>query len=263
MAYKPTRFLLIKTNDISSVQCDTYNTLCTLTPTFPLCPTSNNNPSTPSNPGHRAPAMKMFFHFGINEYILFHSLVPQTYFQYWLACILMFVASVGYEKLMAIHRGFEREWKDSAVIKVLERSQSAQLERRRSRQSLRGSANGNGGNGGYGAVNSETQGLLSPASLMYQNGGVTSTGFLRSIEWTPLNIRLAKSLFRFTGITLSYILMLLIMSYNVGLCLSIVLGLTVGHFMFSNPPIVTVPATELLLNDEEEEADEEIGDCCG
>jgi len=68
-------------------ECSSWHTLCSVVPDWPLC-------STPL-----VPAMKMYFHTGINEYFLFKELVPQTSGEYILALIITFLVSITYEFL--------------------------------------------------------------------------------------------------------------------------------------------------------------------
>jgi copper transporter 1 len=68
-------------------QCKVYTSMCQRTPTLPFCLSSDH-----SDPA-LAPAMKMFFHFGINDYILFEEWVPRSGWSYLLG--LVFCASLG------------------------------------------------------------------------------------------------------------------------------------------------------------------------
>lgn len=56
---------------------------------------------------------------------------------------------------------------------------------------------------------------------------------LRSLR-PPSQTRLALSLLFGLNVTVSYLLMLAVMTYNVGYFVAIVLGLTAGHFIFFN-----------------------------
>jgi len=72
-------------------QCANWNTLCTkYIQKWPLCPSGN---------AIIPPAMKMYFHTGFREYILFQGWVPQNDAEFIIAVILIFLFSVGYEFL--------------------------------------------------------------------------------------------------------------------------------------------------------------------
>ncbi|KAJ3411587.1 hypothetical protein HDV05_002007 [Chytridiales sp. JEL 0842] len=262
-------------------QCATFQNLCSATPHFPLCPTSPPNPSNPHSP-QKPPTMKMYFHTGIHEYILLSSWVPQTSWQFAWAWIFIFASAVGYEWILRVHKVLERQWRDEAYERVLKNPEEQ-------RPLLNSDANGAVGRGvlpeiriqrptANSSAESSTDHLESysdpptpnlPSTNNHQQRPLRALFFRTltsppptsspSVFWSPSRIRLARTFFRFTAVTISYILMLLIMSYNLFLCLAVVLGLSLGHYLFVlETPVVLPKGVE-----EEEEEDGDGGDCCG
>ena len=73
--------------------------MCSLTPSLPFC--SQDAVISPDAP----PTMKMFFHTGLADYVLFEGWVPRTGLQYTGTVIALFFLCVFYEFLIAFHTG--------------------------------------------------------------------------------------------------------------------------------------------------------------
>jgi len=105
-----------------SSSCDTlsvYSSLCYQMPGMPECSYWKTYCKLISNwtlcagyPGQLVPQMKMYFHFGFQDYILFKEWVPQNAGQYWAAILGIFIATVLFEALRALHAMFETRERD-------------------------------------------------------------------------------------------------------------------------------------------------------
>jgi len=144
-------------------QCDAWKNICGLVPNWPICK------------DNVVPSMKMYFHTGINEYILFQDIVPTTVGQYVIVLIVLFLASIGFELL--------KFWRTRVTANYLGRSE----------------------------VN---------LSLINDKNTKASTSKSAYV--------LKTSTLYFVEITLGFLLMLLIMTFNVLICISIVVGRYAG-----------------------------------
>ena len=88
-------------------QCFEMNQLCKFD--FPFCSKTSSVPS-----------MKMYFHFGISDYLLFESIVPSTYFQYLLALVFCTLFGIFYEYLVHSSVKFEQ-----VVASVIDQHESS------------------------------------------------------------------------------------------------------------------------------------------
>jgi len=148
-------------------QCASWHALCKVVPQWPLCAVTI------------APAMKMYFHTGINEYILFEDLVPQTIGQYVIVLVVTFAVSIGYEFLKLFRNRISSDY-----LKV--KNENISL------------------------MTNEKKSLGSRKKLMF----VISSSTLYFIE-----------------ICIGFLLMLLVMTYNLFICLAIVIGRLVGSLI--------------------------------
>ena len=140
-------------------QCDAWNQMCSASPGIKLCD---------SNTKDSAPVMKMYFHTGIKDYILFENAVPGNNGTYALALILVFLFAMLYDGYQILH------------FKVLD---------------IIGNQSDN---------TTKTQ---------------IKTAFLRGFT-------------RLIGAWWTYSLMLIAMTFNVGLFLSVIIGLAFGSAIF-------------------------------
>ncbi|KAI8905166.1 Ctr copper transporter family-domain-containing protein [Gorgonomyces haynaldii] len=161
-------------------QCQLYDSMCVWEPNLWFCETFS------------APQMKMFFHTGFRDYILFESWLPNSFGSYLLGLCFCFALGFGYETLIMYTHEFEQA--TTGDVSVVE----------------------DPGNDDFRPL------LLSHAA--------------RIRGWSPLKLRLAKAGLRFVNITMAYLCMLLVMSFNLGLFLSTVLGIAVGTFFWTNSP---------------------------
>ncbi|TPX37408.1 hypothetical protein SmJEL517_g00462 [Synchytrium microbalum] len=138
------------------------------------------------------PEMKMYFHTGIVEYVLFQGWVPRTTVQYGFTLLGCFILAIIYEGFLALHI-------------VLDTYIGTTKDQNKSLQSFPTSASQ--------STNSSTP--IQPARSKARFAW----------PWTQMVLR---GLLRLINATLAYALMLIAMTYNVGLFFGVVLGLAVG-----------------------------------
>ena len=189
-------------------QCTVYHNVCTASPLFFQCPVAQPAPRP------LPPSMKMYFHLGLNEYFLFETFVPQNYTQYICACVFVFLTSLLYEYSSVVFRRIENAdlHGEMMTYKVLKPSCVILFEQEKLRNSDE---------------------IRSP---LIENS--SSTHISNSLKPVPPLLIIVKqrgfrSVLRFFNVILSYSLMLLAMTFNVGVIMSISLGFAVGHFLFA------------------------------
>jgi copper transporter 1 len=197
----------IQNENSSYAECDligTYSKLCNAMPEMSQCAAwklmCSSNADLPWCPQQvtGAPAMKMYFHNDIANYILFKSLVPQNNTQYAIAGIVCFLMAVFYEALQVYISFLELKWNNTSLKVTEDASKEA-----------------------FGLENT-----LYPISIWRHAFGMS-----RGIQ--GITQAFIRGLLRTVSITLSYALMLLSMTFNVGLFIAIVIGFGFGTFVFT------------------------------
>ncbi|KAJ3260069.1 hypothetical protein HDU77_001532 [Chytriomyces hyalinus] len=237
-------------------QCAQFDLMCAATPSFPLCPTSHLPPidGRPMPP----PTMQMYFHFSVSEYFLFKSFVPRTPLQYTLACTLVFLVCIVFERMLA----FQRVWDRAAVIRyrALARASKA-LVRANTVSNSRSSSVTIGAVLNRVATSNDVE--RDPLIQVPAPARTGRRGDVGALRMEMLRLRLLKAAGRLCIGVMGYGVMLLVMTYNVGVCLSVLSGLGVGSFFFFFDEGVEV-ADGLLSEEEEEQVCSEGDDlCCG
>lgn len=85
-------------------ECDMWKTMCLEIPDWPLCTNDDPHSKLP-------PQMRMYFHTGIVDYILFQGWVPRTTGFYIGSWFVIFFASILAEILKLVRSLLERRWK--------------------------------------------------------------------------------------------------------------------------------------------------------
>lgn len=166
-------------------QCGEYDSLCSNDSTLPWCGTS----STKLDP----PIMRMFFHFGLSDYVLFESWVPRNGIQYFVAFVGCFLLAIFYELLQVFIAKKEIDWAKNSESKV---------------------------------SNSKNDDPKVYYTTSWKNIGGFSQG--KSGVFIAFN----RGLLRLLSTTIGYALMLIAMTFNVGLFLAVIFGFGFGSFLF-------------------------------
>jgi len=160
--------------------CNDWDAFCHKVPNWPLCKDS---------PGNVIPEMKMFFHFGIVDYILFESWVPYDELTYVISLVAVFFMALLHEGFKVVKVNIEARWKLTAKYEPLSRNSSS-------------------------IINSKTHITINYAPFEWKRD------FLRAV-------------YRTIDVTFHFFLMLVAMTFNVGLFLAVILGYGTGHLVFS------------------------------
>lgn len=149
------------------------------------------------------PGMKMYFHTGVKEYVLFKDCFTTSEGALFAACVVMFVAGIMYEGIKFL--------REMLLQKSLQRQMSTTY------------------------IDPKT-----PASSQEQI--VVQTG--NSMSRILSSSHLIQTLLHVVQVFVSYCLMLVFMTYNVWLCLAVILGAGAGYFIFGWKRAVVVDANE-------------------
>jgi len=148
---------------------------------------------------HDMDMMKMYFHVGVKEVILFYGWKTENVGQLVGSCIALFIAALLYEGL--------KVFREELLVKA-----NRALQIQNSPESL--PTNDETGENGAGSD-----------QVIIHTGPSAMTRILNS--WHFL-----QSFLHIIQVTVSYMLMLVFMTYNVWLCLAVVLGAGAGYFCF-------------------------------
>jgi copper transporter 1 len=153
-----------------------------------------------------APNMIMYFHTGINDYLLFQDLVPQTDAEYYLACFVLCLLGIVLTYLK-VHR--------------------QQTEARWASEEKHSNNNNNGGIDSSVLLdeNNEASVNLDYADNNNNNNSKKKFPFIRNLQ------RMCLSLIT---IILDYGIMLVVMTYNAGFVTACILGLGLGQLCFGH-----------------------------
>lgn len=143
--------------------------------------------------------MKMYFHVGVKEVILFHGWKTENVGQLIGSCIVLFIAALLYEGL--------KVFREELLVRA-----NRQLRSENNPETL--PTNDETGENGVGSDEVIIQSEPSPKTRIFN-------------KWHFL-----QSILHIIQVTVSYMLMLVFMTYNVWLCLAVVLGAGAGYFCF-------------------------------
>ncbi|KAF9277998.1 hypothetical protein BGZ74_003208 [Mortierella antarctica] len=185
-------------------QCATWKSMCSASSSTPglSFQSSEYCAAGVGSPDMNPPAMRMFFHTGYADYVLFETWVPRNLGQYVGTWFALFFITLLYQTIATYHASLEAKW---AAAAALEDEISSKSD---SSVPLTGSVS--------------TSILLHWVHLWRQPWTMTEAkqNFIRAV-------------LTFVETTLGYALMLVTMTFNVPLFFAVVMGLTIGSVVFS------------------------------
>jgi copper transporter 1 len=163
-------------------QCIAWEMICEKVGDWAICT---------DTPGNIIAEMRMYFHWEINDYILFENWIPYDPLTYAISLIAVFFMAL-------LHEGFK-------VVKI---NVEARWQMKASYEPLPG------------------------------NSSLNSTSYTKSrgtLYFAPFDWRrdVLRSIFRTIDIALHFFIMLVVMAFNAGLFIAVVLGYGLGHLAFS------------------------------
>ncbi|KAI8819223.1 Ctr copper transporter family-domain-containing protein [Fimicolochytrium jonesii] len=171
-------------------QCADWKTMCAATPNLGWCSSANGGDANSNDP----PIMRMFFHTGFVDYVLFETWIPRTSGQYFGTWLAVFLLGIFYEAWNTFVATYES--------KLLQRHKATDTVSK------------------TGLVPPNT---ASPIARPTQQGNVVQR----------IQRAVVRGLAKFVTVTVAYALMLVAMTFNVGLFFAVVLGLAIGSAIFS------------------------------
>ncbi|KAJ3052027.1 hypothetical protein HK097_006976 [Rhizophlyctis rosea] len=218
-------------------QCAEWKQLCSITPSLSFC--SINSASDPVE-------MRMYFHTGIRDYILFFSWVPQNTAQYIGAVIGSILLGIVYEAFQVANLTLQRRREKvlitsdpaTGISQTISVSSTSAVGKRSSRSSL--------------PTTSSSSENLTPSQPT-----ITPVNPAKSNSYHLISA-LIRGLSRIISATLAYLMMLVVMTYNVGLCIAIVVGLGIGSAVCGE--VGRILAERDMVKEKVEESD--LALCC-
>ncbi|XP_073820067.1 copper transporter 1B [Musca autumnalis] len=156
--------------------------------------------------GHGSCPMHMAFHTGYTECILWEGWMTSTVTEFVFSALALFLAAFIYEALK-----FTREFFLRRAVRGEAERVALELQSKTATPSTQVTSSG-------GACHGSTS--LAP---------IREKSYAQRILSTP---HLIQTFFNLIQIIMSYLMMLVFMTYNYWLCLAVVLGLGVGYFFF-------------------------------
>jgi len=187
-------------------ECGDWKTMCAAVPTWYLwCPSDD--------PAYgQSPIMRMYFHTGIVDYVLFYGWVPRTNWEYALTMLAVIVLGMLYEAVRTYRHYCECRWAGSVESATATVTEYRMMMDENS--------------GRVGLTASTTTAASAPAN----------TAKTMSPGWAPQPFRfwidLARAGLQALETVFSYSLMLIAMTFNVGLFFAVIVGLFLGTFLF-------------------------------
>ncbi|KAJ3304745.1 hypothetical protein HDU76_005140, partial [Blyttiomyces sp. JEL0837] len=238
--------------------CNPFHSVCNANPSttslLSLCQgnTASTTPGSPQIIGggtttqsipEQAPIMRMYLHTGMVEYVLFKEFVPRTKERYLGALVFVFTLAVGlswvesYRKMVMRAR---RDWvalnpvygkvKKSATSTVKSESKKEKVDDGFLISREDGKTDGTNG--------TDTNTTSSPAPTKRKQWFASTTisqkiqSRFTSVDYSMEIYQFQKACLRAVEVFIAYMLMLVVMQFNVGLIMASVVGVLVGCFVF-------------------------------
>lgn len=169
----------------------------------------------------------MFFHFGYADYILFESWVPYNGATFLMGCIFCFLMGFFYETSLYYARQLERNWLPS--FGPPPRQQDVYL----------GVANNSPNQASPEPLlpRSHSHDISDDQRFARDDATFAISNAAKLQGWTPLKVRTTSAVMRFVLIAFAYLCMLIIMTYNIWLCVFVVMGMAMGVFVWPHSSI--------------------------
>ncbi|KAF9177812.1 hypothetical protein BGZ51_003185 [Haplosporangium sp. Z 767] len=183
-------------------QCATWKSMCSAssdTASILEFQSSEYCAAGVGSPDMNPPAMRMYFHLGFADYVLFENWVPRNQSQYIGTWFALFFITIFFQIVSTYHTALEAQWAEENA---------------------------------YEAANSKSD---STVSLSANNWILVHWVHLWRQPWTMREAKqnLIRAFLTFVETTLGYALMLVTMTFNVPLFFAVIVGLTVGSVIFS------------------------------
>ncbi|KAJ3106361.1 hypothetical protein HDU96_008240 [Phlyctochytrium bullatum] len=265
-------------------------TLTASPPLTPLCnPAGSGSSSDTGGFIDSAPVMRMYLHTGISEYVLFRNFVPRTTVEYFGACVLTAVMAVVMMAVESARRRMRAAWEEGRRARVRVEKRRRRMAKREARAAVgpksdEGTATSSSAasTGGSSTKREEaspagtccaapSQAPASPPPVvvdlrtppphppapgpsrlppLVHRLRITLTAFYHSFSLRTESRHAAAAVLRTIEVALAYALMLVVMTFNVGLICAALVGVFVGNWVFGRE----------LAGEEKGGAAE--GDCC-
>ncbi|KAF9918165.1 hypothetical protein FBU30_000328 [Linnemannia zychae] len=191
-------------------QCGTWKSMCSTsseTASILNFQSSEYCASGVGSPDMNPPAMRMYFHLGFADYVLFEKWVPRNQSQYVGTWFALFFLTLFFQTISTYRTCLEARWVEEKAAEVDDTTKSDSSVRLTSL-------------GGDKRHNSSI--LMHWIQLWRQ-------------PWSPKEVKqnVIRALLTFVETTLGYALMLVTMTFNVPLFFAVIVGLTVGSVVFS------------------------------
>lgn len=182
--------------------CEEWQNLCKVIPDWPLCA---------SGPGEEMPMMRMYFHNSLLDYVLFKEWVPRNWWQYTLTIIAIILLGIFYE-----------------LLKVGRSIWEGYMSKRREAEVL-----------GFAIQREDHHGIhsgLDDADLghdhKHHHHQSRSSSVWESIKGWDWKVEIPRATMAFVETLIGLVLMLVAMTFNVGLFLAVCAGAFLGSLFF-------------------------------
>jgi hypothetical protein len=203
--------------------CKMFSAMCASNPSLSYCSSSVNQ---------SPPEMKMYFHTGIVDYVLFESWVPRTIGAYAGTLIAIFVVAFFSKGIDVATSFWEAKWK--MAYNETKRQGLMLLQQQGDvpqKQRIIVVENGKSCHpADYNHTHKHDKAEASSENTEMSTRACRTTLFFSQFCWKTAGLR---GLLQCLSISLHFFLMLLVMTFNVGFVIVVILGLTLGSVVFT------------------------------
>ncbi|GJJ78057.1 solute carrier family 31 (copper transporter), member 1 [Entomortierella parvispora] len=197
-------------------QCSTWKSMCTPSASSMGFDQSEYCAAGVGGADMNPPKMRMYFHTGFEDYVLFETWVPRSAGQYAGTWFALFFLTLFYQTIAAYRTGLDIQWAEQLAAEIEAEAETAKTGPSEPLTSVSLNSNRTVGPSGSSSI------LMNWVYLWRQ-------------PWSAREVRqnLIRSVLMFVETTLGYALMLVTMTFNVALFFAVILGLCVGAVVFS------------------------------